>query len=201
MIIIFDLDYTLLDMKIWKKMLADAMDISEEEYYETYSDYFYKNKIKYNIFKHLDYLIERKIISESKKEVILSQITEKIKNIDKALFPKAEEVLEKFKNKKYKLILITWGDNVWHGLKLNNLKIKKYFDKIVIADKKKGDCVDFLKNDEDKKVLINDNLKESIYLNEKLKNSEIFLIKSKYSRNCSELLPEYSLKDCLNLIK
>ena len=203
MIAIFDLDYTLLDTNIFKKNLAQAMEISGQDYNFTYADFFYKEdetNLAYHPSIHLDYLIKKGRVSLKKKEVLEKNVLKVVKNIDEALFFNAEKVLKEAKKKGYELILITWGNKEWQKLKIDNLKIKRYFNKIIIADKGKEECIDFLKNSDGKKIIINDNLKESLKLKEKLDNSEIFLIKSKYSRNHNNLLKEHLLEDFLKLI-
>lgn len=204
MIAIFDLDYTLLDTNVFRKKLAGAMEISKEDYNSSYADFFYReneSRTPYHPSLHLDYLIKEKKVLPDRKEIIEKNILKVVKNIDEVLFIDSDKVLREAKKRGYELILITWGNRQWQKLKIDNLKIKKYFNKIIRADKNKEKCIDFLKNSDDRKIIINDNLKESLKLKEELKNSEIFLIKSKYSRNHDNLLEEHLLKDFLQLIK
>ncbi|MCD4693780.1 HAD family hydrolase [bacterium] len=203
MIAIFDLDYTLLDTNMFKEKLAQAMEISEKDYNSTYTDFFYKKnniRLPYHPSIHLNYLIKKNKVSLDRKEVIEKNILKVVENINKMLFIDAEKVLQEIKKRGYELILITWGNGEWQKLKIDNLKIKKYFNKIIRVDKSKEKCIDFLENSDDRKIIINDNLKESLKLKEKLKSSEIFLIKSKHSRNHKNLLEEHSLGDFLKLI-
>lgn len=203
MTIIFDLDYTLLDTNLFRKELAMAMGISTDNYNVSYADRFYNDngtETPYHPEIHLDYLIKKGIVLQTAKEIIMKDVLKVVKNLNKCLFWQAEKVFDKCKEKKYNLILITWGNKDWQKLKIDNLRIKKYFDKIITADKDKDECIDFLINSDDEKIIINDNLKESLKLQKKLKNSKIFLIKSKYSRNDKNLLPEHSLEDCLAIL-
>lgn len=202
MIVIFDLDYTLLDTESFKKGLAKASNISLEDFERIYIKYFsHDTGRKFTLAAHLRFLIKEKLVSREDKEKIKLATSNEIKKINKYLFPESEDLLKKFKAKNHYLILLTWGNKKWQKSKIDNLKIKKYFDEIITVDKDKGDCIKFLEKKHEKILVINDNLKESLKLVNKLKNSELFLIKSRYSRNHENLLPEHKLKDSLTLIK
>jgi FMN phosphatase YigB (HAD superfamily) len=70
MIIIFDLDYTLLDTKKFKEKLGVALDMSPEEWARDYKNFFKDKKINYNPERHLAILKKegRRLPPNAKKE-------------------------------------------------------------------------------------------------------------------------------------
>jgi len=56
------------------------------------------------------------------------------------------EILEYYKQKKYKLYIMTLGDEKIQHLKINNSNIKHYFDDIFVVKKKDDEDFNFVKN-------------------------------------------------------
>ena len=86
-------------------------------------------------------------------------------------------------------------------MKINNLKIKKYFSKIIITDKEKVHSLEYLKKDDRVKFLINDNARESLLIQKEIPNTKLILIKGPYSRNVKHDTRVHSLKNCLDRVK
>jgi len=143
MILLFDLDYTLLDTKRFK---------------ETHKEPEYKNFDK---------------------------------EINNYLFPETEKTLSYLKNQGHKLILLTLGEPNFQKSKVDNSKIKKYFEKIVYEPKNKAENTllkDLSMGDEDI-IIINDKKEESNEMQKVLGNkSKIFLVADEGYKNISELI-------------
>lgn len=125
MIIIFDLDYTLLDTMKFKSALARALEISLKMYNNDYDKYFKQTKTNYSLTKHLSILRQKKAIKDEKR--VKENISKLWQNIDKFLFLGADKVLHDLKSKNHQLFLITFGEKGWQKEKVKNLKIKKIF--------------------------------------------------------------------------
>ena len=73
----------------------------------------------------------------------------------------AEFLLNKLRAKGNEMILATRGELKWQERKIKNLRIMKYFSKIVITDKDKGQAMKFINKTKEEKIIINDNAKEA----------------------------------------
>lgn len=200
MIIIFDLDYTLLNSKKFKAGLAAVLGLTEKEYAAACEEIFKSKKIHYNLRKHLDYLIIKGLTDKSERNKLNKKINEFFKRIDYYLFSQAEKVLSELEKRGNTLMLLTYGDVEWQKMKLKNLIIKKYFIKIIFVEEKKEKALDFLKGNKEKVWIINDNAQESLAMRKKIKNAEIFLVKGPYTYNAEHNLEAHRLGECLRLI-
>jgi len=178
MIIVFDLDYTLLNSNKFKIDLAKNLGISINKFNKDNKKYFFNNK--YSVFKHIKILKSKKIFNE---KVAGKKIKLLLKNIDKYLFPCSEKVIMQLKKRKYTLYLLSFGDKIFQKQKIYNLKIKKYFNKIIITDKRKGLYANYFNKKNEKIIFINDNAKESRIINKKNKKCRIILIDGPYCQN------------------
>jgi FMN phosphatase YigB (HAD superfamily) len=197
MIIIFDLDYTLLDTEKFNKDIAKSLGISIKKYNEIRKKHFSDKKIKYDPYKLIKILQDGKHIDSVKN--YREKINRLVENVNSYLFPKALEVVKKFKKRGDKIILMSVGDKAWQKQKIGNLKIKKYFDDIVIIKKEKYKNLDFLKKEKEKILIINDNAGETFDMKKAIGNCEICLIQGPYSRNVKHNLKIYNIEDCLEL--
>jgi len=188
MIIIFDLDYTLLDAKKLKQGLAKALGLTAREFEKSYLEHFKNKKINYNFEKHLQIL--------DKKHT--PQIDKFFKNLDQYLFPQSLNILKKLKTNN-KLILLSFGNKNWQKQKINNLNIKKYFDKIILTDKSKAEILKQLQGTKDKILIINDNARETLEMQKTLKNAKVFLVKGVYANNCEHDLEVKNLAELNNI--
>jgi len=151
MILLFDLDDTLLDTKKFKEDISKFFGLTPEQI---------KNRL------------------ELKK--IEKKLQKLIKNIDNYLFSGAEEILIYLKSKDYRLTLMTLGDLFIQKPKVENSKIKKYFDKIIYEEKDKSEN-EYLKELADSKeevLIINDREDQSLAMQKAIgNNAKIFLVK------------------------
>jgi len=206
MIVIFDLDYTLLDTEKFKIDLAKTIGISFEVFSDSYRQFVsgdgtQQRKTRYILNEHLDSLIKSGAVKASEKKQIEMKVEEFLKRIDDYLFAEAEDVLRNLKDRGHELILATFGNPEWHQLKVGNLSIKKYFDQIIITDKDKSPLIEFLKKNDKEIAVVNDNAGETIAMQEALGHCQIILIAGPYSNNCEHNFEEHELIDCLELIK
>lgn len=197
MIVIFDLDYTLLDTEKIKKDMVGIFNISIKQFNTDYKKLFTDKKIPYSPYKHIRFL-------KKEKQVFSVAICDKkmdtlVKNIKKYLYPKALEVLEKFKKRGDKIILMSVGDLKWQAKKINGLKIKKYFNRVIIVERKKCRNLEFLKKENEKILIINDNAGETIDMEKAIGKCEVCLIHGPYSKNTDHNFNTYNIKDCLKM--
>lgn len=183
MIVIFDLDYTLFDSIKFKN---DLTSVFKSDFNKDYKKYFKSKGVNYSIDEHLKILKKQKQINSEEEIEIKKRLDKFFQNIDSYLFPGAEETLKQFKNDGNKLILISFGNFDWQKLKIDNLKIKEYFDEIILEDscKEKSDFLKSLKDSNEKILIINDNAKESFAMAKLLgENCEFKIIQGPYSDN------------------
>ncbi|GEM_PF-912704 len=187
MIYVFDLDYTLLDTKRFKEDLSSVFGMSVEEFSESYFENFKSKGLNYNLNKHLAILEKDGFIaSKEQAEEIKKRFKEFMKNIDEYLFPEAEKIIKSLKERGNELALATFGDTEWQRLKINSLKLKKYFDKVIYEDKSKKENKELkaLGNLGEKIIIINDNARELNELKEVFGDRcETKLIHERYSGN------------------
>lgn len=203
MIVVFDLDYTTLDSIKFKNDLGKTIGLSHKEFKVSYNKYF-RDKINYPSLyrhyspsKHLQILKKDNIIDSVKN--CQKKVDLYLKKIDNYLFPEAENIIKRFKNKGNKLILISFGNKSWQKNKIDNLKIKKLFNKIVIVDKSKHEALNFLKKSKEEILIINDNAYEIIEMQKAIGKCEVCLIRGPYSKNVEHNLKVYNIKDCLKM--
>ncbi len=201
MIYIFDLDYTLFNTNIFTKNIAQTLDINLKDFNISYWQYFGRRKINYNIYKHINFLIKEGKINSSDNQKIRNKIIKLFNEADKYIFSGAREVLCRLKSQGHSLYLLSFGDPIWQKLKISDLAIKKYFTKIIITNKKKSTALDFLKKTKEKKIIVNDNARESFLIKKALGQAEIILIKGPYSHNMEHKLKTHILLELSNILR
>lgn len=133
MTFIIDFDHTLFNTTRFKEELArsvKSLEIDRKLWFETYGKTIrqVKNAYDYNARTHSQIL--------SKKTGIPAPIIEKrlklvLPQSDKFLYPDTKNFLKFLKNKGGKIILLTLGNIEWQKEKIKNIKIKKYFNKLI----------------------------------------------------------------------
>lgn len=197
-IYIFDLDYTLLDCAKLKIKLAEILGISEKIYNDTYKLYFTDKGELYSFFKHGDLLkMETRQHLPAWAGLVSAALGKSKERFDRYLFPEAEIVLKKLKSDGHKLLLLTYGDIEWQKYKVENLKIKKYFDDIVYTDQEK-EKFNFEKVQEDDIIIVNDNARECLEMSKNFPNARVFLVGGQYSNNAEH---EFKARVLEELIK
>jgi phosphoserine phosphatase len=197
MIVIFDLDYTLFNTNKLKKDIAKILNIKIEQYNNICKKCFTDKNIVYNPYKLLRILKSEKRISAVKD--YQEKIEGLLKNADKYLYDGAIEVLKNFKKRGDKLVLLSVGYERWQKKKISGLKIKKYFNPIVILEKEKYKNLEFLKKEKKKVLIINDNAGETLDMKKAIGKCEVCLIHGPYSKNAKHNFNAYKIKDCLKM--
>jgi uncharacterized cofD-like protein len=190
MITVTDLDYTLLDAARFKReCLAPFFGMTAEAWEEQYQRNFKKPGINYSPRKQF----ELHGLPESEIARRLADLRKRLKqDIGKFLFPEAEEMLAFLKGRSEELILASFGDLEWQGMKIDSLHVNKeaaaqYFSRIILEDKDKTEngTIRSLRGKE--VLLVNDNYRESRKLLEALGGSaKLYLVKGPYSENRRE---------------
>jgi FMN phosphatase YigB (HAD superfamily) len=197
MIIIFDLDRTIFDTEKFKKDIANTLNINIKQYNKDCKNFFTdKNKV-YNPQELLRILKGEKRISSIKN--YKEKIEGLLKNADKYLLPGAIDVLKKFRKGDNRMLLISIGHKPWQKKKIDSIKIKKYFDKIIIIEKEKYKNLEFLKKEKDKILIINDDAGETLDMKKAIGKCEVCLIHGPYSKNAKHNFNSYNIKDCLKM--
>jgi len=187
MILIFDLDHTLLDIERFKKDKSKIFRLTPEENEIQGNNLFKKRGVGYNPYVHLKFLRDSgHIKTDSDVEKIKAEFQEAMKKSDDYLFPDVEETLAYLKNKGYRLILMTFGDPEMQQPKIDNSRIKKYFEKTICEEKDKtqNDFFKSLANSNEDILIINDRADQSLAMKKALgKKAKIFLVRGPYSEN------------------
>lgn len=197
MIVIFDLDHTLINTNKIKEDIAKILNIDINQYNNDCKRCFTDKNLVYNPYELLRILRSEKRISSIKN--YKEKIEGLLKIADKYLYDGALEVLKKFKKRGDKIILMSVGHSKWQAKKIKGLKIKKYFDRVVILEKEKYKNLEFLKKEEDKILIINDNAGETMDMKKVIGKCEVCLIHGPYSKNASHNFNTYNIKDCLKM--
>lgn len=199
MIIIFDLDYTLLDTARFKRDgLALFFNMNETGFKDYYKKNFKDKGINYSPKKHLE------ILGWGEEELVakLNEFDRWLeKEISRYLFPEAEEILNKLKQAGHKIILASFGDEEFQKqkisiLKINQLSVREFFDEVIISDKIKAELAELKRFQGEDVLVVDDNLREAAALKEVLGDKcEIFLIDGPYAREEGYYMTPHSLKE------
>lgn len=200
MIFIFDLDHTLFNANKFKIDLARALEISRNKFFSDYQIYFKDRKINYHADKHISLLINERVINKNHEEVIRKGVKFFLKELNKYIYKEGEELLKILSKNRNKLILVSFGNANWQKQKIKNLQIKKYFSKIIITDKNKGQALDIFIKEREPIVIINDNARESFAIERAVGRGELLLVKGPYSRNIRHNRKVYTLRQISKLL-
>lgn len=185
-ITIFDLDHTLLDSKKLKEDIAEILDMSVGDYNKSYNENFEKKNINYSFKEHLKILKEDDYFKlNGSYEKAERDFDNKFKEMDYLLNDGYLELIASEKSKGHKTIMVTFGNKYWQEEKISKLgKLKELFgkDEIFCIDEDKANYVSELYENEAKYIIINDNIKETIRMVDKLGkgNCEVKIIGGKY---------------------
>jgi len=187
MILIFDLDNTLLDTERFKKDKSAIFGITPKEN-ELQGDLLFKKRgLNYNPKVHIKFLRESGRIKTTREEKkITAGLKKIIKNIDDYLLSGVEDTLIYLKNKGCKLFLMTLGDLSIQKPKVNNSCIKKYFEKIIYEEKDKSQnkFIKDLANSSEDILIINDRDNQALEMQKVLgSKAKIFLVKGPFLKN------------------
>jgi len=186
--IIFDLDHTLLNSQELKKRLAIIMDIDTDLYNESYKERFGNRNEPYSLDKHIKFLQSKGRVKNGEIEFfrIKKKLDKDLPDLSSFLFKKYSEVIKQSGGENDEKILLTFGNQVWQKKKIEKLSVlKPLFDRIIIEEKEKenSELLKELANKEEKVVIVNDNLIETVKMLEVIgeEKCEVKIIKSIHS--------------------
>jgi len=200
MIYIFDLDYTLLDAIEFKRGLARILGLSWEDWQKDYQKFFKDQNKNFNFYQMLNYLIRAEIVNQNQAVEIRHAVLKYLKTIDTFIFPAGLELLKKLTQDKHSLMLVSLGDMVWQKSKIENLKIKKFFAKVIITDSNKRTALSFLKNSTEEIAIINDNARETFLLQESIPRAKIYIVDGPYAHNVNHQEPVTTLDKLIKVL-
>ncbi|MEA3248952.1 MAG: HAD hydrolase-like protein [Patescibacteria group bacterium] len=162
MIVILDLDYTLLDTAKFKDALAvvfASCGVDRKSF-----DRAYKKTVTarppeydYDIDRHIGYLEEHLTCNVEK---LKGRVNELLKSVDDHLYPGARDFVERLRVGGARLVLLTLGNEFWQRIKMEHSTLSDMFDRIVTVGSGKEDVVGDIAKGHDKVVVINDNVDE-----------------------------------------
>lgn len=209
MILLFDLDRTIIDTEIFKRNLAKIFDISLKEYDEQVDSFFRNTKIHYSPEEHIKILRKiGKIKSLPEERILMKRYFKLLKKMDMNLFPKTKRILSDLKRGGHKMFLITLGASLSQKRKVIASGIEKYFDKIIYEtkNKSKNSFIKKLSNFNQDVLIINDKATEAIDIKKVIgTKGKIFLVKGPHCKNISHQEKIYKdiskIKDAIKTTK
>lgn len=162
MLVILDLDYTLLDTTAFKRALIaslEPMGVSSDEFFETYGivAHAIPGKHGYSFEAQAKVLHEKYGYDEAE---VLKRLTSVYDILPSFLYPDSTPFLEFLKEKGIPAVLFTWANPEHQEAKVKNLRIEQYLSKIIITNEAKGTAELDLGVPESEWVFINDNPRE-----------------------------------------
>ncbi|MDP2709443.1 MAG: HAD hydrolase-like protein [bacterium] len=202
MIILFDLDYTLMDTARLHDRLAEIFD--REDYRHDYQALFKQRQVNFDAEKYLKILKQQGRVDAAREKELRRGLNELMNELDKYLKPGAAEALQHFKQAGDRLVLITFGNQAWQAEKVKYLSIAGYFDQVIFEerDKSKSDFLKSLGQAKEKALIVNDNIGEAAEMKKILgERAELRLVKGKYNQgtepdieNLIELTEKYEAR-------
>ena len=203
MTFIIDFDHTLFNTTRFKKELARStrkLGIGPELWLSTYKKTIerVKDAYDYNARAHSQIL--------SKKTGIPAPVIEKrlklvLPKSEKFLYPDTKAFLKFLKNKGDKIILLTLGNIGWQKEKIKNIKIKKYFDKLIYTYWHKKYLKINLKSSPKNWIFINDDPGEITELKKIFPQSAFLRIERKEGKKFPKKIDKIKVPTFTNLNK
>lgn len=206
MILLFDLDRTLINTEKFKKSLSIIFGISLKEYESNVNDFFRKTGKHYTPEVHIKVLKKLKHIKTvAEEKIILEKYNKLLKRMDEHLFPGTENILNNLKKQGHILFLITLGVPSSQKRKINNSCLKKYFKKIIYETKNKSQnkfIKQLAKLNKDI-LIINDKAEEAIAIKKAIgEKAQIYLVDGPHSKNTTHTEKIYkNIKNIKNILQ
>lgn len=164
--IIFDFDHTLLDTHRFKEAIVDkvaAFGPSAEEVRDAHERSMGRRDDRTGIYepdRHIELLRESFPDDESMRKARLA-IYDVLENTGDHLYPGAEDLLKRLKDRNFHLVLLTFGNEKWQKEKVDRSGISGYFDEVMTTAGPKGRILKETACGGDPVIVINDNLRET----------------------------------------
>ncbi|MEN9413115.1 MAG: hypothetical protein RLZZ342_202 [Candidatus Parcubacteria bacterium] len=162
MIVILDLDYTLLDSAAFKQRLVDnlrELGVSNEQFFETYNAV--RDSVPgqhgYSFGRQADLLHETYGFDTGD---VFTQLSRACEALPEFLYPDSIPFLELLKEKHIHTALLTWANRGHQEEKMRYLGISPYFAEIILTEQSKDSVELAFPAPESEWVFINDNPNE-----------------------------------------
>ncbi len=164
MMVILDLDYTLLDTSRFKDALAEIFrkcGVDRERFLTTYraTAEAYPPKYDYDVDRHLETLRDELTCGESE---VRSAIEEVLNDTENFLYPGAVEFVEELRSRDARLVLLTLGNEAWQRVKVDRSGLSAIFDDVITLAEGKDAVISDLTRGHEEVVVVNDNPDEII---------------------------------------
>ncbi len=168
MVIVLDLDYTLLDTGRFKEALASVFaecGIKKERFLHTYrqtaeSD---PSAYDYDLIRHVNILAEE---LKCTPEDLYKSVDEVLSNTTDYLYPGAKRFVEQLRKLGFKVILLTLGNVGWQKVKVEHSGLSELFDETVLTRSNKEMALARFADEPRPVVVVNDNSEEVFAMRE-----------------------------------
>lgn len=197
MIVVFDLDYTLLDTERFKVCLCAALEISLDSFQAHSVSLFSGSEAggsprHYDLLEHVEFLSHgdpglKHYLSGRCESLVHSQM-------DHFLYPGAISAVQKFRDARWEVHLMTLGSPAFQAWKVSGLTTLEplLHRKVFVGTRKVDFLKEYLENG-DRTLFINDNARESLEILESLPTLRLALIDGGYCHNTNHSLPLFKL--------
>lgn len=184
MLLILDLDYTLLDTTAFKKALTASLDplgVTHEQFYDTYGTVAHAipGRHSYSFEAQAKFLHEKYGFDEVE---VLRRLTSVYDILPRFLYPDTVPFLALLKEKGISAVLFTWANPTHQEAKVKNLGIESYLSKVIITSEDKGTAELDLPDPESAWVFVNDNPNEIRALAARYPESQMIRIVRAYGK-------------------
>lgn len=197
MIVVFDLDYTLLDTEQFKLCLCSALEISPDTFkahsVSLFSDSGAGGSPRhYDLLEHLDFLSQgdpgrKHYLSVRCENLVRSQM-------DRFLYPGAIAAVRQFRDAQWEVHLMTLGSPAFQAWKVSGLTtLEPLLHRKVFVGTRKVDYLKYYLESGERTLFINDNARESLEILESLPSLRLALIDGGYCHNTDHSLPLFKL--------
>lgn len=186
--VIFDLDNTLFNTSLLKedfKKVFERYNLRGQKFWQSfYQAYNIDPKTNgcYSIDKHLEVLKDWEQETKQKVKKDLKKIM--FQRGQDYLYPEVLSILEKLKNNKVKIILITKGDKNFQKVKIKITGIKPYFERVYIIEGDKLPILEEVVKRDDNIIDINDHIEELRFMRENFPQVNCIFL-----RRCNQVEP------------
>ena len=163
MIVILDLDYTLLDTGAFKEVLVDelaALDVPREEVLKSYTDLADRQGPAYGYDPDLQLELLEKWLDGPRAAQAAQRLEAAARGAARFLYPGTAEFLNGLKGAGARLVLLTLGNRAWQRLKVEGAGLEGFFDRVEVTERPKTEVLAGLAGEDDKVFVVNDNAAE-----------------------------------------
>ncbi len=179
MLLILDLDYTLLDTTAFKKALTASLEplgVTQDQFYDTYGTVSHAIPGQHSYSFEAQAQLLREKYGFDEREVV-ARLTSVYDILPTFLYPDVMPFLVLLKGKHIPATLFTWANPTHQEAKVKNLGIEPYLSKVIITSEDKGTAELDLPGPASAWVFVNDNPNEIRALAARYPASQMIRIK------------------------